>query len=125
MERDIRDPAFKKEVRAFLLPLVPTDQPGVFNAALMELAVYCLHVCVALFGMPEKLMAGASHVSNGTEAAGTMLLDYGGQQTTISYSKVTSSVNPSIVQGELGTLVFDTLNQPSYLRMLYRDGRTE
>ena len=43
MERDIRDPAFKKEVRAFLLPLVPTDQPGVFNAALMELgAIVCL-----------------------------------------------------------------------------------
>ena len=41
--RDIRDPAFKKEVRAFLLPLVPKDQPGVFNAALMELgATVCL-----------------------------------------------------------------------------------
>ena len=34
-------------------------------------------------------------------------------------------MHPSIVQGELGTLTFDTLNQPSYLRMLYRDGRTE
>jgi len=43
VERDIRDPAFKKEVRAFLLPLVPEDQPGVFNAALMELgATVCL-----------------------------------------------------------------------------------
>lgn len=41
--RDIRDPAFKKEVRAFLLPLIPKDQPGVFNAALMELgATVCL-----------------------------------------------------------------------------------
>ncbi len=41
--RDIRDPAFKKEVRAILLPLVPKDQPGVFNAALMELgATVCL-----------------------------------------------------------------------------------
>ena len=74
---------------------------------------------------PKKLAAGASFLPNGTEAAGTMLLDYGEQQTTISYSKVTSSVHPSIVQGELGTLVFDTLNQPSYLRLLYRDGRTE
>lgn len=41
--RDIRDPAFKKEVRAFLLPLVPKEEPGVFNAALMELgATVCL-----------------------------------------------------------------------------------
>ena len=106
------------------------ERPNVFeaslgNAALMDLAVYCLHACVGVFGIPQKLNAGASSLPNGTEAAGTMLLDYGTQQTTISYSKVTSSVHPSIVQGELGTLVFDTLNQPSYLRMLYRDGRTE
>ena len=41
--RDIRDLAFKKEVRAFLLPLVPAKQPGAFNAALMELgATVCL-----------------------------------------------------------------------------------
>lgn len=41
--RDIRDLAFKKEVRAFLLPLVPQEQPGKFNAALMELgATICL-----------------------------------------------------------------------------------
>lgn len=43
VERDIRDLAFKKEVRAFLLPLVPEEQPGAFNAALMELgATVCL-----------------------------------------------------------------------------------
>ena len=41
--RDIRDLAFKKEVRAFLLPLVPSEHPGAFNAALMELgATVCL-----------------------------------------------------------------------------------
>ena len=106
------------------------ERPNVFesslgNASLMDLAVYCLHACVALFGMPKKLTAGASFLPNGTEAAGTMLLDYGEQQTTVSYSKVTQAVHPSIVQGERGTLVFDTLNQPSYLKMLWRDGRTE
>ena len=43
LETDIRDPAFKKEVRAKLLPLVPKDAPEVFNAALMELgAVVCV-----------------------------------------------------------------------------------
>jgi A/G-specific adenine glycosylase len=43
VERDIREPALKKEVRAFLLPLVPKEKPGVFNAALMELgATVCL-----------------------------------------------------------------------------------
>ena len=43
VERDIRDRVFKKEVRAFLLPLVPAEHPGAFNAALMELgATVCL-----------------------------------------------------------------------------------
>jgi predicted dehydrogenase len=103
------------------------ERPNVFesslgNASLMDLAVYCLHVCVAVFGMPLTLHAGASCLENGTEAAGTMLLDYGDQQTSIAYSKVTSSVFPSLIQGEEGTIVFDTLNQPSYLRFYPRGG---
>ena len=95
------------------------------NAALLDLGVYCAHICVALFGMPERLTAASSFLPNGTEVAGTMLLDYGSQQTTISYSKVTSSVCPSMLQGEQGTLIFDTPNQPSYVKMLYRDQREE
>ena len=95
------------------------------NAALLDLGVYCAHICVALFGMPERLTAASSFLPNGTEVAGTILLDYGTQQTTMSYSKVTSSVCPSMLQGEQGTLIFDTPNQPSYVKMLYRDQRAE
>ncbi|MEA4869394.1 scyllo-inositol 2-dehydrogenase (NADP(+)) IolU [bioreactor metagenome] len=95
------------------------------NAALLDLGVYCLHLCVALFGMPKTFTAASSFLPNGTEAAGTILLDYGDQQTTVSYSKVTISVEPSMIQGELGTLMFDAPNQPSYIKMLYRDHREE
>ena len=106
------------------------ERPNVFdaslgNAALMDLAVYCLHTCVALFGMPLSLHAGASFLENGTEAAGTILLDYGTQQTTVSYSKVTDSIHPSIIQGEEGTIAFDTLNQPSYVRLHHHDKHVE
>lgn len=106
------------------------ERPNVFdaalgNAALMDLAVYCLHVCVALFGMPLSLHAGATFLENGTEAAGTILLEYGDQQTTIAYSKVTDSIHPSMIQGEKGTITFDTLNQPSYVRLHHRDKRIE
>lgn len=95
------------------------------NAALMDLGVYCLHTCVALFGMPETIHAGASFLSNGTEVAGTSLLDYGTMQTTISYSKVTQSIFPSLIQGEEGTVVFDTLNQPSYVELHRLDKSVE
>lgn len=106
------------------------ERPNVFeaslgNGAVMDLAVYCLHCAVALFGMPVTLHAGATRLSNDTEAAGTMLLDYGDQQTTIAYSKVTDSVFPSLIQGEDGTLVFDTLNQPSYIRFYHHDKHME
>lgn len=41
--RDVKSPAFKKDVRAALLPLMPMREPGAFNAALMELgATVCL-----------------------------------------------------------------------------------
>ena len=106
------------------------ERPNAFdaslgNAALMDLAVYCLHASVALFGVPASLRAGASFLENGTEAAGTMLLDYRDQQTTIAYSKVTDSIHPSMIQGEKGSIVFDTLNQPSYVRLIHRDKRVE
>lgn len=95
------------------------------NAALMDLGVYCLHCAVALFGMPVSLHAGATFLPNGTEAAGTVLLDYGDQQTTICYSKVSESAFPSQIQGEEGTITFGKLNQPAYIRFLRRDGQTE
>ncbi len=106
------------------------ERPNVFesslgNAALMDLAVYCLHCCVALFGMPISLHAGASFLPNGTEAAGTILLDYGDMQATVSYSKVTDSICPSLSQGEDGTLACDTLNQPSYVKLHRHDKQIE
>jgi len=43
VEKDVRDVAFRKQVRAALLPLMPECEPGRFNAALMELgAVVCV-----------------------------------------------------------------------------------
>lgn len=90
------------------------------NAALLDLGVYCLHTCVALFGPPSGIHAASSFLPNGTEAAGTILLDYETMQATVSYSKVTQSVFPSLIQGELGTIVFDTLNQPSYVDLHLR-----
>ncbi len=106
------------------------ERPNVFdaslgNAALMDLAVYCLHICVAIFGTPDRLTAGASFLENGTEAAGTLLLDYDGQQTTISYSKVSESVCPSLIQGEKGSIGFDKPNQPGFLRFYPRGGEPQ
>ncbi len=92
------------------------------NAALLDLGVYCLHTCVALLGTPLRIHADSSFLQNGTEVAGTILLGYEQFQATVSYSKVTQSVYPSIIQGEGGTLTFDTLNQPTFVE-LHRRGQ--
>jgi predicted dehydrogenase len=95
------------------------------NAALLDLGVYGVHVCAALFGAPKAVHAASSFLPNGTEAAGTLLLDYGDMQAAVAYSKVSQSVFPSFIEGEAGTLVFDTLNQPSYVSLHPLNGEPE
>jgi len=95
------------------------------NAALLDLGVYCLHTCVALLGAPAHVHAASSFLPNGTEVAGTILLNYEHMQATVSYSKVTQSVFPSIIQGEAGTISFDTLNQPTFVELHLRGQAVE
>ncbi len=104
---------------------VRTFDAALGNAALLDLGVYCLHCCVALFGVPRDIHTRASFLPNGTEAAGTMLLDYGDMQATIAYSKVSQAVVPSFIQGEAGTLTMGTLNQPSFVELCLRGQEPE
>lgn len=89
--------------------------PSLGNAAVLDLGVYCFHCCVALFGSPIQVFARSSRLANGMEAAGTVLLDYADKQCTVIYSKVTQSVFPSYIQGECGSITFDTLSHVSQI----------
>lgn len=90
--------------------------PALSNAAIMDIGVYCIAVCAALFGAPRALRASASFLQNGFEASGCLLLDYEGFQAQIAYSKVSESVTPSFFQGERGTLTVDKLSIPRAIR---------
>ncbi len=87
--------------------------PKMKNTALADIGIYPLHMCINLFGKPKRINAEASFLKNGFEAAGALLLSYGDMFANIIYSKVSESVNPSVIEGELGSLSFDKINAPS------------
>ena len=86
--------------------------PYMKNSALADIGIYPLHTCVSLFGEPKKIASSSVFLDNGFEGAGTAVLSYDGMTATVIYSKITDSVNPSVIEGELGSLTFDKINAP-------------
>ena len=99
--------------------------PSLANAALMDIGVYPLYMCLKLFGMPEEVQSSSVFLENGMEGEGTVLLSYGDMQAVIAYSKITASVYPSLFVGEDATLIVDKISTPLHAEILYRDGRRE
>lgn len=83
------------------------------NSALADIGIYPLHMCVALFGAPRSVDAHSLLLSNGFEGMGNIFLSYDDMCASIVYSKITESVNPSVIEGEDGSLTFDKINAPS------------
>ncbi len=89
--------------------------PTLSNAAIMDIGVYCIAVCAHLFGAPRKVQSASAFLSNGFEASGSLLLDYGSFAAQISYSKVSESILPSVIQGEKGSITIDKLSIPRHI----------
>ncbi|HSN10633.1 MAG TPA: Gfo/Idh/MocA family oxidoreductase, partial [Propionibacteriaceae bacterium] len=96
--------------------------PALAGGALFDLGVYCIHALVALFGEPERVQASSVTIASGTDGAGTALCTYPGFVAEVCWSKITTSTLPSEVQGELGTLLIDSIASPSSLTVQRLDG---
>ena len=94
--------------------------PKMKNTALADIGIYPLHVCVALFGAPSSLTARSVFLENGFEGMGEISLSYPDMMASVIYSKITESVNPSVIEGELGSLTFDKINAPSEIKLTLR-----
>ena len=70
-------------------------RPELGNAALMDIGVYALHCCVALFGAPQKVL---------------------------SSSKITESVTPSFIIGEDGAVLIGKLSTLESASLKMRGG---
>ena len=97
--------------------------PEYSNAAVMDIGVYPLFLCLRLFGYPTgDIRSSSVFLENGFEGAGEIILPYGGMNAVISYSKISDSVNPSVISGENGSLIIDKISAPTKIVFKSRGG---
>ncbi len=96
--------------------------PKLGNAAVMDIGVYCIHSLVRLFGMPENIKALSTKLHNGFDGSGIILMEYKDMIAETVYSKISVSVNPSVIQGEDGSLLIDHIGKPERLELRLRKG---
>lgn len=96
--------------------------PRLGNAAVMDIGVYCIHSLIRLFGMPRGIRCLSTKLENGFEGSGTVLMEYDGMAAEAVYSKITASVNPSVIQGEDGTITLDSVSRPRHVQLYLREG---
>lgn len=98
--------------------------PKLGNAAVMDIGVYAIETCVALFGRPSDIYARSVKLANGMEGMGTVFLNYGDFQAEVVYSKIADSVNPSVITGEDGSVVIGKLSTMENGKLVIRKGET-
>ncbi|NDL63585.1 Gfo/Idh/MocA family protein [Acerihabitans arboris] len=106
------------------------EQPNTFNPAfsngsIMDIGFYMLASAVALWGEPHRLYATASLLESGVDGHGTVCLDYGGFDVTLSHSKVSQTALPSEIQGEEGSLVIEKMSECQQLTLVPRSGNKQ
>lgn len=101
--------------------------PKLGNAALMDIGVYAVHACVKVFGKPDmdKVWAKSVKLVNGFEGMGNILLPYENFTAEILYSKITESVQPSVIIGENGSVTIDKLSMPQHVVLHMRGKEPE
>jgi len=99
--------------------------PALSGGALSDLGVYCASAMVRLFGEPSRIAGALVPIATGADGAGAALAVYDGFVVDLSFSKISASARPCEIQGELGTLVFDHVGQPTLVELALFDGTTE
>ncbi len=99
--------------------------PAICNSALADIGVYPLHMAIRLFGKPTDFKASSLLLENGFEGMGQITLVYPDMLCDVTYSKITQSVTPSVIEGEDGSLVIDRVHGARRIYVAYRDGRIE
>lgn len=99
--------------------------PAMAGGALMDLGVYCAHALISLFGPPERVLPATVPVLSGVDGAGAALAVYPGFVADLSYSKITTSLLPSEIQGEEATLLIDHIASPRSMTLQHREGTSE
>lgn len=100
-------------------------KPELSNGALMDIGVYCVGVMVSLFGKPKQINANGYILPDSIDGMGSITATYEGMQADLVYSKITDSNLPCEIQGEKGTMYFNTITAPQDIIIKYRDASEE
>ena len=99
--------------------------PKIKNSALADIGIYPLHTAMMLFGAPRSMSAHSVFLHNGFEGAGNITLDYGDALCHVVYSKISDSVNPSVIEGECGSVIINKISAPTRIDLIPRTGEAE
>ncbi len=99
--------------------------PSLGNSALGDIGVYALQPAIDLFGTPLAVTGTSVLLHNGFEGAGSMTLTYDEMVASISWSKITQGVTPSVILGEDGAITISDLAEPALMQFHPRGGQTE
>lgn len=94
-----------------------TFDPSLSNAAMLDVGIYPIEAAVWLFGTPKKVCGSSLFLENGFEGGGEAVLSYGEYNASISYSKVTNALSPSVILGEDGGITVDKVVMPTVARL--------
>ncbi len=84
-----------------------TFRSDLSNGAIMDLGVYPIGLCVALFGIPDKILSASSLLDTGADVSGTSIFCYPSFNAAISYSKASDTNIVNEICGEAGTIYVD------------------
>lgn len=97
--------------------------PQIGNSALSDIGVYPLWLAIALFGYPCSIKSQKIYLENGFLGMGASTLSYEDKLVTVTYSKITDGVSPSVIEGEEGSVIIDRVSPTSkiYLKTRGKD----
>ncbi len=96
-------------------------KPELANGALVDIGVYCIAPMVRLFGKPKSLQATGYMLETGVDAEGAIIFTYPEMTAVVQYSKISTGVVHSEIQGEDGTIIINKISQIVQVSML-KDG---
>lgn len=99
-----------------------TFNPAFSNGSIMDIGFYVLAGAVALWGEPRAVRATAALLDSGVDGHGSVWLDYGDFDVTLLHSKVSQSLLPAEIQGELGSLLIEKFAECQQLTLAMRAG---
>lgn len=99
--------------------------PEYSNGSLMDIGVYCIYPLVKLFGRPHSLKANSFMLHSGVDGQGSIIFNYGECDATVLYSKISNSYLPSEIQGENGSIIMNSISEPTHVEIRYKDGTVE